>query len=359
MNSLVQFFCEFFKLTTDDIKNLSLNIKTDVFDIEISDIQSIIGKIDISQSDLDKFKSNFMKIQQENKNQNIKFITFLDKDYPQSLKNISNIPKILYYKGDINLINHERNIAVVGSRKPTPYGRLTTSSLVKELVENNFCIVSGFASGVDSISHKTAIENNGKTICVFGTPVNKIYPAKNKQLFDDVLYSGGLIVSEHHCLKNSYPQYFALRNRIISGLSSGVLITEAGSKSGTLITANYALEQGKHVFAVPGNINSNNSIGTNKLIKDGACMTTNIDDILFEYGYEASTNILSETEKYDDLSEIEKLVYLMVKSMGQCHPEKIAMKLSTNIQDIIAILNILDIKGYISYDGFIANCKFR
>ena len=117
------------------------------------------------------------------------------------------------------------------------------------------------------------------------------------------------------------------------------------------------MEQGKYIFAVPGNINSSNSIGTNSLIKDGACMTTSISDILFEYGYEQ--NLQTADETYDDLSPLENSIYAQVKNAGSCHAEKIAMSLSLSIQDVISILNILDIKGYISYDGFMANYKIR
>lgn len=360
MKRVTQFFSEFFKLSLDDIKKLRKLIKDEELEkLNISTVKEIIPNINISSIDLDKYKSNFVKIEDECLKNNINYITFFDDEYPNNLKNISSIPKVLYYKGDINLLKHEKNIGVVGSRKPTAYGKWITSSLTKELVQNDFCIVSGFANGIDSIAHKTALENGGKTICVFGTPVSKIYPATNKKLFEDVLYSNCLVISEHHPLKSSFPQFFATRNRIISGLSSGVLITEAGAKSGTLITANYALEQGKFIFSVPGNINSDNSIGTNSLIKDGACMVTNIDDILFEYGYKRKDILSKDDESLDDLSDLEKEIYLNLKAMGQSHAEKIAINLSMNIQNVISILNILDIKGYVSYDGFIANCKLR
>lgn len=358
MSKVVQFFSEFYNMQISDILKLANNIKDDeLYKINNHMIKSILPDFDLSKSNINKYQEVLNKIDEENYKNNIDFITFADEKYPQILKNIKNFPKVLYYKGNAELLNYKRKIGVVGSRKPTPYGKFVTTSLVKDLTQNDFCIVSGFANGIDSISHKSAIENGGKTICVFGTPINKIYPASNKKLFEEVLLSNSLIISEQHCLKSSLPAFFALRNRIISGLSTGLLVTEAGAKSGTLITANYAMEQGKYIFSVPGNINSSNSIGTNSLIKDGACMTTSISDILFEYGYEQNLQIADET--YDDLSPLENSIYTQVKNAGSCHAEKISISLSLNIQDVISILNILDIKGYISYDGFMANYKIR
>lgn len=358
MSRLIQFFSEFYNMKAEDILILSNHIKNDeIYSITNSTINSILPNYDLSKHDIDKYKLMLDKIEEENYKNNIKYITFADEKYPIMLKNISNFPKVLYYKGDINLLNYKRKIGVIGSRKPTAYGKFVTTSLVKELSQNDFCIVSGFASGIDSISHKVAIENSAKTICVFATPLNKIYPSANKRLFEEVLSSNNLIISENHILKSSHPSFFALRNRIISGISSGLLVTEAGVKSGTLITAKYAINQGKYIFAVPGNINSINSVGTNLLIKDGACLVTSISDILFEYGYEQNLQVADNI--YEELSDIENEVYFQVKKYGLCHAEKISIELSLNIADVVSILNILDIKGYISYDGIMANNKIK
>lgn len=358
MSRLIRFFSEFYNMKVQDILKLSNTIKDDdIYTLTDSMIQSVLPHYDLSKHNIDKYKLLIDKIDQEHYKHNIKYITFADEQYPIMLKNISNFPKVIYYKGDINLLNYKRKIGVIGSRKPTPYGKFITTNLVKQLSQNDFCIVSGFASGIDSISHKTAIENSAKTICVFATPLNKIYPASNKKLFEQVLDSNNLIISENHCLKATQARFFALRNRIISGISSGLLVTEAGAKSGTLITANYAINQGKYIFAVPGNINSPNSVGTNALIKDGACMVTSISDILFEYGYKQ--NITTAHDIHEELSDIENEIYLQVKKYGVCHAEKISIELSLNIADVISVLNILDIKGYIIYDGLMASNKIQ
>lgn len=281
------------------------------------------------------------------------YVSFLSSEYPLELRQVVPVPKILYYKGNKDLLRASCKIAVVGSRKPTPYGIWVTRKLTLELVKNNFCIVSGMASGVDGISHEEAIKNDGKTICVLGSSIDKPYPKSNIKLMQRVLESGGLVLSEYSPLDKTLPVNFALRNRIVSGLSEGVLITEAGMKSGTLITANYALEQGKSIFAVPGNIDSKYSIGTNGLIKDGAIMTRNIYDILDElkiqYHQEDGEKSLPE------MSESERMIYEQILSRGIAHIEQIATGAAMDIQDVMGILNIMEIKGLIHYDGFMAS----
>lgn len=360
MSKIAQFFSEFYNMPPEYIEKLDKNIEEkQLYEISDSDIRDIIADFDTSKYNIELCKEQMKKLDEINTKNDIDYITYLDEAYPNRLKNIDYCPKVLYYKGDISLLKKEKNIAVVGSRKPTTYGKWVTSSLVKDLVENDFCISSGFAGGIDSISHNTAIKNDGKTICVFATSVDKIYPAENRYLYEEVLANGNLIISENNSLRPAQKKNFALRNRIVSGISKGVLITEAGSKSGTLITAKYALEQGKYIFAVPGNINSPNSYGANTLIKDGACMVTNIGDVLFEMRYEAKgiNEEVNQVMNIEDLSDVEKKVYMIIKLESQCHSEKIAMALGMNIQDVISILNVLDLKGYIIYDGFMASYK--
>ena len=356
MKEVVHLLSKISGIKKAQIQEIAENFNSDnIEELTCSYIKAFSANAKIDKGLLEKLIERYKKISDIHEQNSIGYVTFLDEEYPDVLRQISSAPKVLYYKGDIKLLKNEKNIGVVGSRKPTDYGKWATKALVKDLVLNDFCIVSGFAGGIDSCSHKAAIENNGKTICIFGTPITKIYPANNRRLYDDVLFSGGLIISEHDATEQTHPAFFALRNRIISGLSSGLLIVEAGVKSGTLITARYALDQGKYIFAVPGNINSINSQGTNMLIKDGAVMTTSVTDILFEYGYRPETaNVKAKEESHEDLSIDEQKIYELVRTYGQCTAEKIAINSDLKIQDILAILNILDIKGYILYDGFMA-----
>ncbi len=193
------------------------------------------------------------------------------------------------------------SITVVGSRNMTEYGRDMTRMIVKELVQGGMCIVSGLAVGVDSIAHKTCIENGGKTIAVLGSGLNKIYPIENKGLCKDVINSGGCVVSEYEPDTEARKSFFPARNRIVSGLSMGTLVVEATYRSGTSITAKYAFKQGKKVFCIPNSIGSKNSSGTLNLIKQGAIMVTNGKEIMFELG------LIDKIDNFEKLEE-QKLI---------------------------------------------------
>jgi len=212
----------------------------------------------------------------------MKIIKLGDKEYPEKLLNIYNPPKKLYVLGNETILN-EFGIAIVGSRNCTRYGEQTAKSLAYNLAKNNINVISGMAKGIDSAGHIGCIMGKGKTIAVLGSGFNHIYPKENTYLFKQIINSGGIVITEYE--PNTLPnkENFPRRNRIISGLSQGVVVIEAAEKSGSLITAEIALDEGKDVFAVPGNINSQLSKGTNELIKDGAKLVTNVLDILEEY----------------------------------------------------------------------------
>jgi len=212
----------------------------------------------------------------------MKIIKLGDKEYPEKLLNIYNPPKKLYVLGNETILN-EFGIAIVGSRNCTRYGEQTAKLLAYNLAKNNINVISGMAKGIDSAGHIGCIMGKGKTIAVLGSGFNHIYPKENTYLFKQIINSGGIVITEYE--PNTLPnkENFPRRNRIISGLSQGVVVIEATEKSGSLITAEIALDEGKDVFAVPGNINSQLSKGTNELIKDGAKLVTNVLDILEEY----------------------------------------------------------------------------
>lgn len=252
--------------------------------------------------EFDKFK----KILEE---KNINFITINDKLYPEKLRVYDDAPFSLFYKGDINKLNFNKSVAIVGSRKCSAYGINVTKIVSKTLSENNINIISGLARGIDSIAHKSCLESNSYTCGILGCGIDIVYPRENYKLYDKVIEKG-CIISEFLPGTPPFAYNFPIRNRIISALSDIVIIIEANEKSGSLITARTALDQGKDVMAVPGSIFSDQSKGTNRLIKDGAYPLTNIEDISdildvdLKYKNTTTKNNMSANEKkiYDKLT---------------------------------------------------------
>ena len=215
-------------------------------------------------------------------NNNIKIISFLDDEYPQKLLQISDFPICLYVRGNIGILNN-KSIGIVGSRNASDYGKIISRDISKKLADRGCNIISGLARGIDKYAHLGALESkNGKTIAVVGTGVDdeSVYPLENKRIYERILEKGGTIISEYPIKTKPISYNFPARNRIISGLSDKILVVEANEKSGSLITVDFALEQGKEVFAVPGNIYSKNSKGTNKLISEGANIFIDVDYLL-------------------------------------------------------------------------------
>ena len=220
----------------------------------------------------------YAKLMEENK---IGLILCNDKRYPLNLSKIDDKPACLYVRGKIENL-YDDCIAIVGSREATEYGKDIAKKFAKEIADRNVNVVSGLARGIDKYAHLGALESNiGKTIAVLGTGIldQDIYPLQNKKVFQRILESGGTIVTEFKIGTKPEKYNFPYRNRIISGLSSKILVVESSEKSGSLITANYALDQGKDVFAIPGNITSDKSTGTNKLIFEGANIARSVEDI--------------------------------------------------------------------------------
>lgn len=212
------------------------------------------------------------------KNQ-IKIVTIQDEEYPKSLKQIYDYPISIYVKGNIELLNYE-SIAIIGSRECSNYGKDAAKYFGYYLANNNKCVVSGLAKGIDSFAHIGALGANGNTIAVLGNGLQDIYPKENRELANMIIRKGGTIISEYPLGTPPNKMNFPARNRIVSGISDGVLVVEAKEKSGTLITVDFALEQGKEIFVVPGNINSIYSVGTNRLIKEGARLVNCYEDII-------------------------------------------------------------------------------
>ena len=220
----------------------------------------------------------------------MKVINKRDENYPKALLNISNPPEKLFVLGNETILDNF-GIAIVGSRNCTKYGEEVAKSIAYNLSKYNINVVSGMAKGIDSAAHIGTIMGKGKTIAVLGSGFKHIYPKENMELLKDIINSGGAVITEYEEDTLPKPENFPKRNRIISALSQGVVVVEAGKRSGSLITAELALEEGKEVFAVPGNIISKTSKGTNELIKDGAKLVENVRDILEEYSYFNSTHL--------------------------------------------------------------------
>lgn len=212
----------------------------------------------------------------------MKIIYQAEKNYPEKLSKIYAPPAKLYLVGDEDILN-KPSIAIIGCRQASDYGKKVAFRFAYELAKQGIIIVSGLAKGIDTCGHLGAVKANGKTVAVLGSGLGHIYPAENKGLCREILQKGGAILTEYPPDSKPEKMHFPVRNRLISGLSEGVLVVEAKEKSGTLITVDYALDQGKEVFIIPGNITSNNSCGTNDLIKQGAKLVTKVEDILEEF----------------------------------------------------------------------------
>ena len=223
--------------------------------------------LELAQEELEKARAAGAKI-----------VTFDDPVYPTRLKQIYDPPLVLYARGDANVLS-QTGIAVVGTRHPTPYGSGMAERLAIDLSARGLVILSGMARGVDTAAHRGAIAAKGKTVAVFGTGVDVLYPKENTRIAEQILAFGGALISEFSLGTFAAPQNFPIRNRIISGMSMGVLVVEAAEYSGTRITARCALEQNREVFAVPGNVTNKNSWGPNTLIKQGAKLVATWEDV--------------------------------------------------------------------------------
>lgn len=275
---------------------------------------------------------------------NIQVLTLDDEYYPNNLRQISDPPICLYLLGEKKVLKETNIIAIVGTRKPTSYGQEVTEKFTSELAQYGFVVVSGLALGIDSIAHWSAIKNNAKTIAVLGCGVDIVYPPSNKTLYYQIIKSGGVIVSEfppgHTVLKG----LFVARNRIISGLARGVLVIEGTKDSGSLITARYAAEQGKDVFAPPSPITSPLSQAPNILLKQGAKLVTSVSDILEEYQIRIKTK--DKQAILEKVFGLEKEIMEMIIAEAKSADE-LSFILKKPINQILNSLSLLEIQGLV------------
>lgn len=328
---------------------------------KLKDVEGINDKIIKELKDFrpddEKINNELVKI----KDSGVRFITLNDNDYPQNLKTIYDPPPYLYVKGGFK--NEDRlSVAIIGSRSATNYGRQITETISKELSSLGITIVSGMARGIDSFAHQSTLDAGGRTIAVLGCGIDIAYPPENKGLMMRIKDSGA-IVSEFPFGTPPEAANFPQRNRIISGLSLGTVVIEAADDSGSLITANYAIEQGRELFAVPGNITSRMSKGSNSLIKKGAKLINSADDIIEELiprlkGELKDIRSLKNSAAIANLSDEERLVFDNI-SLEPKHIDKLTIESKMPTNKTSALLLNMELKGAVkrlSGNMFIRSC---
>jgi DNA processing protein len=278
-----------------------------------------------------------------------RILTIADDAYPEYLREITDPPVVLYYAGDLDILRLPA-VAIVGSRKPTPYGRAVAERLAADLAGRGLAIVSGLARGVDSISHWGALKD-GKTVAVLGSGLDVVYPRENKRLLEKIMESG-LVLSEYALKSQPLAHHFPLRNRIISGLALAVIVVEAAEKSGSLITARLGLEFNREVMAVPGNITSTLSKGANLLIKTGAKLVETWEDVVEELPVSIQEEIIDPgTAREKDLSELkpqERRIYDFLHPDTLTHVDTLVEWSGLSVSEILSHLLSLELKGLIA-----------
>jgi DNA processing protein len=287
---------------------------------------------------------------QQLKKENIEIITIKDESYPELLKQIPAPPYLLYAKGNLDCLKMPM-LSMVGSRKFTHYGQQMTASFARQLAQAGFCIVSGLALGIDAIAHRGALDGDGKTIAVLGSSLDEpnIYPRNNFDLAQEIINNNGLLLSEFPVPTHANVNTFPIRNRIVAGLSYGTLVTEAAEASGSLITANFAIEFNREVFAMPGNISSPQSTGTNNLIKRGAKMATSISDILEEIKFQVEAQPAPRASAIELTEDEAKIMHVL--SPEPTHIDRILKLTKLETSTLAGILIILELKGAIKNIG--------
>ena len=335
IKKLFNSFDNFLELFTDDLNNFEQKLNKE----EIHKIQDLKKSIELF--DLQKVKKEL----EENKTG---FIAFSDPEYPIKLKNIDDPPFGLFYRGNLNVLNGSKSVAVVGTRGASNYGMTMAKRISSLLSESGVTIISGLAAGIDSSAHRGALEK-GKTIAVLGTGLDVVFPASNKDLFYEILETENVIVSEYPIGIQGVPWNFPQRNRIISALSDAVLVIEGDLQSGALITARFAIKQNKLLFALPGPIDSPTSNGPNILIKSGVAeLLASVNDILEKFGESKQIKFKLETNngRLEELTEKQKNIYNFLSSNPKGFDSLLA-ETNTDVQELTRELSMLELKQFV------------
>ena len=286
---------------------------------------------------------------------NIEPLTWHDSRYPDRLNQIYDRPPVIYVRGEIKE-RDDWSVAVVGTRKPTAYGREMAHALSTELARNGITVVSGLARGIDAVAHHAALEAGGRTIAVQACGLDMVYPPEHQRLAEQIAASGALI-TDYPLETRPRQDHFPRRNRIMSGLTLGTLVIEADEKSGALITASYALEQNREVFALPGNVTSPNSRGVNRLIQDGAKLVTRVEDVLEELNLRLVPEQLVMQELIAvSTPEADLLRFL---SREPVHVDEVTRQCALPVSTVSSTLAMMELKGIVKQVGAMTYVKIR
>lgn len=354
MENKAKYWCAFSKLTkTGSAFTAALfehfgSIEV-AWNAKVNDLMQVKG---LKKSTIDSFIAERSDVTPDEcyeyiRNRRIDFIHFEDERYPFLLKQIHNPPTGLFLVGDLTSCNLERTVAVVGSRRASENAKNALKHILQGFKNTDICIVSGMAEGIDTVAHKVAVENNVKTIAVIGGGFDKIYPRSNEKLFEKLKDGKGAVLSEYWPDVDAISWHFPARNRIVSGLSKGVLIAEAALKSGAMITANLALDQNRELMCIPGLILNPNTEGIYKLIKSGAAIITNYEDILDAMGWQINIEKCEEKAESNNFTEEEQLIIDCIQK-DMLTLDELIIKTNLNITDLMVILTKLELDGVIS-----------
>ncbi|MBO7610927.1 MAG: DNA-processing protein DprA [Elusimicrobia bacterium] len=349
LNTIVELVPKKFISLVNYFGNANNIISADIKELESVGLPNNVSK---SIKNLSDFKIANKELSLAEKN-NIRILTYLDKDYPCQLKNISDYPPVIYVKGNFDK-NDNFSVSVVGSRKPTNYGLVVTEKFCKYFAQNSITTISGLAGGIDTQAHSSTLKNSGRTIAVLGNGLLECYPSENRKLQEEI-GKKGVVISEFPLTRKALPMNFPRRNRIVAALSLATIVIEAASKSGSLITAELACDYGKDVFAVPGPIFSKYSQGPNSLIKQGAFVATAGEDVteqvvlLSDWVRKKAKKKKKEIVKNLPLisqSSINILKMIQSSATGMSLDE-ISLKSNVNVSEVSTVLLELELNGLI------------
>ena len=316
-----------------------------IYEKDIDELTTFLPKFEKIFKQIKKTKIDITDYKKKLVDYDVDVLTLADQNYPHLLREIGNPPPILYIKGNFKR-DDNLAIAIIGSRTASYYGKKQAEKFTRSLVNIGFTIVSGMARGIDTIAHQVAINEGGRTIAFLGSGIDVVYPRENKKLMNNII-KNGVVVSEFPLGTEPVATNFPQRNRLISGISLGIVVVEATLKSGTFITVKWALEQGKEVFSVPGDIYRETSLGTNKLIQQGAKLIIDVDDIIEEFPFLNRKDFAPlPPAKEIELSNSEKKVFDSMKE-SPLLIDNIIEEINLPSSKVLSILLSLEIKGLI------------